>query len=60
MLKAANAVDMSAERTSLLATAIAAIDREKASLPPAWAAAVRADARAEIARELRLDRSYGR
>ena len=58
MLKAANTVDMSAERTSLLATAIAAIDREKASLPPAWAAAVRADARAEIARELRLDRSY--
>jgi hypothetical protein len=58
ILAAAHTSDMSAERTSLLATAVAAIDREKASLPPEWAAAVRADARAEIARELQLDRSY--
>jgi len=58
LLTAAYAVDMSAERTSLLATAVATIDREKASLPREWAAAVRADARAEIARELTLDRSY--
>src|SRR5712671_2291948 len=39
VLTAARSVDMSAERTSLLATAVAAIDRERASLPEEWAAA---------------------
>ena len=58
VLSAAHAVDMSAERTSLLATAVAEIDRAKGSLPAAWAAAARADARAEIAAELKLDRAY--
>ena len=51
-------MDISAQRTSLLVTAVAALDREKAALPAAWAAATRAEARAEIARELKLDRSY--
>src|SRR5882672_7036598 len=41
VLTAARAVDMSAERTSLLATAVAVIDREKAALPEEWAAATR-------------------
>jgi hypothetical protein len=58
VLTAARAVDQSAERSSLLVTAVAAIDRDKASLPSAWAAAARADAQVEIARELKLDRSY--
>jgi hypothetical protein len=58
VLDAARAVDQSAERTSLLATAVAALDREKASLPAAWAASARREAQAEIAREVRLDRSY--
>ncbi|MCU1381508.1 MAG: hypothetical protein JWL71_205 [Acidobacteria bacterium] len=58
VLTAARAVDMSAERTSLLATAVAAIDRDKAALPAAWAATARADASAEIARELKFDRAY--
>ena len=58
VLTAARAVDMSAERTSLLATAVASIDRDKASLPGSWAAATRADVAAEIAKEIRLDRSY--
>jgi hypothetical protein len=58
VLTAARTVDMSAERTSLLATAVAAIDRDKSTLPPAWAAATRVEATAEIAKELRLDRSY--
>ena len=58
VLTAARVVDMSAERTSLLATAVAAIDRDKAVLPAGWAATARAAAAAEIARELRLDRSY--
>jgi hypothetical protein len=58
VLTAARAVDMSAERTSLLASAVAAIDHEKAALPAAWAAITRAETQAEIARELKLDRSY--
>jgi hypothetical protein len=58
VLTAARAVDMSAERTSLLATAVAAIDRDKAVLPEEWAEAARAEAATEIASELRLDRSY--
>jgi hypothetical protein len=58
VLTAARSVDMSAERTSLLATAVAAIDANRAALPSAWAAEIRRDAQAEIARELRLDRSY--
>ena len=58
VLGAARAVDMSAERTSLLATAVAAIDHGKAALPAGWAATTRAEAQAEIAKELMLDRSY--
>jgi hypothetical protein len=58
VLTAARTVDMSADRTSLLATAVAAIDLNKSSLPPAWAAAARVEATAEIAKEVRLDRSY--
>src|SRR3954464_15592792 len=37
VLTAARTVDMSAARTSLLATAVAEIDLNKPSLPPAWA-----------------------
>jgi hypothetical protein len=58
VLTAARVVDASADRTSLLATAVAAIDRDKASLPAAWVASTRAEAAAEIAKEVRLDRTY--
>jgi hypothetical protein len=58
VLAAARVVDVSAERTSLLATAVGAIDREREVLPGDWATAVRADLQAEIAKELKLDRSY--
>jgi hypothetical protein len=58
LLKAAQTVDVSAERVSLLATAVGIIDHEKAALPPDWAETTRADAQAEIAKELKLDRSY--
>ena len=58
MLAAARAVDSAAERTSLLATAVATIDRVKETLPVEWAAATRADASDAIQAELRLDRSY--
>jgi hypothetical protein len=58
LLTAARSVDMSAERTSLLATAVAAIDANRATLPAAWASETRRDARLQMAGELRLDRSY--
>ena len=58
VLAAARTVDISTERTSLLATVVAAIDRDKAALPADWAATTRTEASAEITKELRLDRSY--
>jgi hypothetical protein len=58
VLGAARVVDTAVERTSLLATAVTAIDRDKSALPADWAAATRADAQAAIQAELRLDRSY--
>jgi hypothetical protein len=58
VLVAARAVDASAERTSLLATVVATIDRDKAALPAEWAEATRADTLTAIQTELGLDRSY--
>ena len=58
VLVAARAVDASAERTSLLATVVATIDRDKAALPGEWAEATRAETLTAIRTELRLDRSY--
>ncbi len=58
VLVAARVVDTPAERTSLLATAVAAIDREDGLVPADWAATTRAEAAAEIVGELRVDRSY--
>jgi len=58
VLTAARASDLSADRTSLLVSAVAAIDRDKTALPAAWASAARVEAQAEIARELKLDRAY--
>jgi len=58
VLAAARAVDSAAERTSLLATAVATIDRDKDALPAEWAAATRADASDAMRVELRRDRAY--
>jgi hypothetical protein len=58
MLMAARVVDVSAERTSLLATAVGVIDREKASLPTDWAERARMEAQIQIKQEIALDRSY--
>jgi hypothetical protein len=58
VLAAARAVDTAAERTSLLATAISTLDRDKAALPADWAVATRAEATAAVRAEVRLDRSY--
>jgi hypothetical protein len=59
-LAAASLTDSPAERTSLLAVAVAAIDRDAAFLPVVWAAEARASATAAIARELEIDRVYRR
>jgi len=58
VLLAARVVDTAAERTSLLASAVTAIDREAASLPADWAAATRAATHAAVQAELQIDRSY--
>jgi hypothetical protein len=58
ILGAARVVDTSAERTSLLATAAAAIDRDKAHLPADWALTTRASVQAQLQAETTLDRSY--
>jgi hypothetical protein len=58
VMAAARAVDTPAERTSLLATVVATIDRAKDSLPADWAAATRADASEAMRVEVQLDRSY--
>jgi hypothetical protein len=58
VLTAARIVDVPAERTSLLATVVGAIDREKEALPANWAEATRAAANADMVKEIGLDRSY--
>jgi hypothetical protein len=58
LLLAARVVDTSAERTSLLSTAVAVIDRDKSTLPAEWAVTARANAQAAIHAEVSLDRSY--
>jgi hypothetical protein len=58
ILAAAKTVDNVAERTSLLAAAVTAIDRDREALPGDWAAATRAETEAAVAAELRIDRSY--
>lgn len=58
LLTAARTVDGAVERTSLLATAVAAIDRDKAALPEDWATETRAAAEAALLDELRVDKTY--
>jgi hypothetical protein len=58
VLAAARVTDSAADRTSLLSSAIASIDRDKASLPDEWVSATRAATEAAVAIELRDDRNY--
>ena len=58
VLTAARVVDTSAERTSLLGTALVAIARDKDLLPAEWAAATRVDTEAAVKTELKIDRAY--
>jgi hypothetical protein len=57
-LAAAAISESPAERTSLLAVAVAAIDRDAAFLPVIWAEETKTSARAAIAREIEIDRVY--
>src|SRR5262249_39211496 len=57
-LAAAALTESPAEKTSLLAVAVAAIDRDAAYLPVLWAAETKASATASISRELEIDRVY--
>jgi hypothetical protein len=58
VLEAAHVVDSAAERSSLLASAIVAIDREKDAIPAAWASATRTATEAEVRAELSIDKRY--
>jgi hypothetical protein len=58
VLTAARVVDNAAERTSLLATALVAIERDKAVLPAEWAAATRVDTENAVKAEQQIDRAY--
>src|SRR5262249_18655615 len=58
VLTAARVVDNPAERTSLLTTVLATVDREKATLPEDWAAATRTNVETVLRMEAQVDRSY--
>jgi hypothetical protein len=57
-LKAASLTDSAALRTSLLAVAVSAIERNVAELPAAWATSTKATLTATLTREVETDRAY--
>src|SRR5207247_3983506 len=58
VLIASRLVDTAAERSSLLSTALTAIERDKAVLPSKWLVDTRAETEAALREEARLDHSY--
>lgn len=58
VLNAARQVDSAAERTSLLTTALASLDRDRDALPADWVAATRGGVETALSTELRVDQSY--
>ena len=58
VLTAASLADNSSERVSLLASAVAAIDRDRANLPGDWADETRSELQAAIVFEQRTDKNY--
>jgi hypothetical protein len=58
VLLAAKMVDSAAERTSLLSTALIAIERDKGVLPSKWLVDTRAETEAALRQEGQLDQSY--
>jgi hypothetical protein len=58
VLAASRAVDTPIERTSLLSTALIAIERDKAVLPSKWLVDTHAETEAALREEARFDQSY--
>lgn len=58
ILIAARVADTASERTALLKTALASLDRDAAALPPEWLATTRAATRTQFEAERRTDRAY--
>jgi hypothetical protein len=58
ILTAARVVDSAVERTSLLGTALIAIERDKGVLPSKWLVETRATTEAALREEARIDQSY--
>lgn len=58
LIIAAKTVDNAAERSSLMKTAVATIDRNAAFLPPEWASATRAELTAAIRSDRIVESSY--
>lgn len=57
-LLAAKVVDNAYDRTTLLATVMAGVDRGRPALPPDWARATRLEAETAMRAEQRIDASY--
>ena len=58
VLIAARVADTAAERTTLLETALASLDRDAATLPAEWVATTRAATTLQFETERRVDRAY--
>ena len=58
VLLAASVVDTAAERTSLLSSAVVALDRDKDAVPADWATETRTATAAAVRAELRVDNRY--
>ncbi len=58
ILSAARIVESSSERTALLSTALASLDRDAGSLPADWVSSVRSETSAAVQAELTIDRTY--
>jgi len=58
VLLAARLADTAAERTSLLGTALAGLDRDRGVLPTEWLAATRRDTKVRYDAQLLIDRTY--
>lgn len=58
VLIAARVADTASERTALLETALAGLDRDAATLPAEWLATTRAATKAQFESERRTDRAY--
>ena len=58
MLSAARVSDSAPDRKALLNAVIVSLNRDKATLPAAWAAKTRAEALAAIEQDARVDRAY--